>query len=103
MNDLTMLEMMRRMSAEQARPRRRTRVGRYRAKGSIEPGGCTDKVYSALCKAGRPLARSEIVSQTGCAPKSVDWALYYLRNTGRVTRRNGFNGSIMVYKAVVHG
>lgn len=57
------------------RPIRRTN------KGVIKDGSCTDIVLHTLQNAApRSMTRSEIVEASQCKPKSVDWALHYLRS-----------------------
>lgn len=57
------------------RPVRRTN------KGIVKDGSCTDIVLQTLQDAApRSMTRSEIVEASQCKPKSVDWALHYLRS-----------------------
>ena len=64
--------------------RRRRRTNNKR--GVIKEGSCTDKVLAVLTdEAPRAIAKSEIVTKSECKPKSVDWALYYLRSIKKIT------------------
>lgn len=63
-----------------------SRRRRNPALGVIKTGSCTDKVLEVLvCEAPRSLCKSEIVTKSQCKPKSVDWALYYLRSINKIT------------------
>lgn len=48
--------------------------------GQIKDDSCTDRVLRFLrANRHRYLTHEQIVSGTSCKPKSVDWALYYLK------------------------
>lgn len=67
-------------------------------KGVIKEGSCTDKVLAVLRDvAPRAIGKAEIVERSQCAPKSVDWALHYLRETRRVRCRSAMDGRSPLY------
>lgn len=78
-NNSLLFEFMRIKSAQgtgyNRRPVRRTN------KGVVKDGSCTDIVLKTLQDvAPRSMTRAEIVAASACKPKSVDWALHYLRS-----------------------
>lgn len=75
-----------------------------RPQGICAPGSATDAVLTWLVErrgSGRWTYR-QIVSGTRCTPKSVDWALIYLRHVGAVeSLRDDRNPRYMSYRAVM--
>lgn len=80
--------------------RRRRKTNR----GVIKDGSCTDVVLQTLRNAApRTMTRAEIVEASQCKPKSVDWALYYLRDIKLVQCVSAFDkrsSMYLRYKAV---
>lgn len=90
-----------RRSGEPTPPKQREQFGN-RIVGQPSPGSATDVVLTWL-DAKRHVSwwtQQQIISGTGCTKRAVDWALIFLRSTGRieVKRDDGRNTRYLRYR-----